>query len=853
MTWFQGGLSIFFLALLPATAMGDGPDAATADNPPSHTDASAAPTPEGERDPDGQDSTTVPTETESSSEEATASSADSGDADREAGDETGHSPRHEAAVQPPAISDDSSTSTAGLTLGPPLEVEAINEVFDYLETEVEVPVTATATGTEQRLDETPAIVEVISAEDIRNAGYRTVAEVLRYISGFAVIDDFASIHAGVRGLFASAEVTNDIFRVMINGQRTAFRPSSSNYLGAELIPIEAVERIDVIRGPASALYGANAFLGVINIITHRRARPGRNHEGLASIHGQYATQTQRFGAGASTVARGQVNDYEYLISGAFRYRDRSGLRVPGSEDIARQLGGEPTVGAPSPGIDRLRWGSDSPSSNDTEFVGTVYGQVDRWIGPGSLTVDGSFQWVDRGAEWLPFAALSHLNRLAFTNAYARVRYQVEPPDEGWFGKASLAVSHAAPTSANQIAVPTQETITRPEMSSLAFDALVELGHRFSPDHTLTFGLDLTADVQELVTLRQFRRDDGTPLTGDEPLGTKFFFNTGLYTQWLYSPLPGLGFVAGARADYNNVASCASDQWDCLGEREDDPSTSNDDGRGVVQLSARAGVVYRWPFGGLYTKLLYGSSFKPPSPFQLFHSPVGRNATAGFEFLQSQTADTVEFQIGHFDAAGTEATVTFYHTIVDNMVLFFREGTLLLPRNADGRVTGIEANAGYRFGPRFGVQASFSYLLSAQLSPQRRAGETEFAFLASEYNTSTQPGRFPDVTFNVRGWVSIPEIYLRAWVGFELVGARRASLINNQLFNAASFDRTYSFDPYANVRIHLQSENLHLWDDRETILGLTISDIPGRYSQPSLSGIDVPSQGPTVQFTATQEL
>ena len=58
-----------------------------------------------------------------------------------------------------------------------------------------------------------------------------------------------------------------VIKVMIDGRSVAYRTTSGNWLGVELIPLESVAQIEIVRGPASALYGADAFLGVVNIIT----------------------------------------------------------------------------------------------------------------------------------------------------------------------------------------------------------------------------------------------------------------------------------------------------------------------------------------------------------------------------------------------------------------------------------------------------------------------------------------------------------------------------------------------------------------------------------------------------------
>src|SRR5690606_17240291 len=56
-------------------------------------------------------------------------------------------------------------------------------------------------------------------------------------------------------------------KVMIDSRSVAYRTTSGNWLGTELVPLGSVQQIEIIRGPASALYGADAFLGVVNIIT----------------------------------------------------------------------------------------------------------------------------------------------------------------------------------------------------------------------------------------------------------------------------------------------------------------------------------------------------------------------------------------------------------------------------------------------------------------------------------------------------------------------------------------------------------------------------------------------------------
>src|SRR5205814_5813951 len=123
--------------------------------------------------------------------------------------------------------------------------------------------------TETRVAEAPIVVEVITRQQIREWGYRTLAEVLQHMVGFYVEDDHILPNVAIRGISGGLFAESGLLKVMIDGHAIAFRSTSGNWLGPELVPLSAVDRIEIVRGPASALHGADAFLGVINIITRR--------------------------------------------------------------------------------------------------------------------------------------------------------------------------------------------------------------------------------------------------------------------------------------------------------------------------------------------------------------------------------------------------------------------------------------------------------------------------------------------------------------------------------------------------------------------------------------------------------
>lgn len=125
-----------------------------------------------------------------------------------------------------------------------------------------------ATGTKQLLRKAPSTASVITAEDIAAMGATTLSEVLETVPGMHVSRDrLQSIYTptyGMRGILTDAAPH---VLMMVNGI-----PRTSAYLGTPdeqrgELPLENIARIEVIRGPGSAIYGADAFAGTINVIT----------------------------------------------------------------------------------------------------------------------------------------------------------------------------------------------------------------------------------------------------------------------------------------------------------------------------------------------------------------------------------------------------------------------------------------------------------------------------------------------------------------------------------------------------------------------------------------------------------
>jgi iron complex outermembrane receptor protein len=173
---------------------------------------------------------------------------------------------------------------------------------------IEVQTVTSTSKYRQKVTEAPSSVTIITADEIRKYGYRTLADILKSVRGFFVTYDRNTSYVGVRG-FARPGDFNTRILLMVDGHRMNDNVYDKASIGNEFIlDVDLIDRVEISRGPSSSLYGSNAFFAVVNIIT----RKGKDVNG-AEVSGEAAS----FGTDKGRVSFGKKwqDGSEALISG----------------------------------------------------------------------------------------------------------------------------------------------------------------------------------------------------------------------------------------------------------------------------------------------------------------------------------------------------------------------------------------------------------------------------------------------------------------------------------------------------------------------------------------------------------
>ena len=660
-------------------------------------------------------------------------------------------------------------------------------------------------GKEEERALASASVFTISREEILVHGWRSLTEVLANVPGLYLVDDQVTPEIGVRGVTGGLQSGSRLVKVMIDGTVVSFHPELTAFLGPEFIPIEAVERIEIAKGPLSALYGANAFVATINIITHAAK------DGLAATLTARSTIVQgKPGVGGSGLVSYR-SDHLWMIAAFTADRiDRSGVQLQktfespinpslferqSSGDLAVPVGGFVQLGVTSQKL-------------------------------GTLVLAGGVQQLDSGGEFRLNSLLTGRSRVQFTNLWSNLRYQKQWSKVDF--SVNLGYGHGEPGRNNEVYLTDNNSYTfKPNIGYNSATSSAEvtyspLGERLA----LRASVDFEYAREDVLFYTQiFNRSEGTRLPGDsvDLIGASTarqqdYYNVGAALQIASSPfrrLPSLRLVANFRIDKIDFGPVSYDPL----------------------LSYRVALSHRFTQHTV-AKLIAGRAFQTPSGTLLFgegrfantSNVIGTQTLSGQPLLRPQFIDSVEL---------LASTTLLRHLSIEGGVF---------GQHLSDKIEFVQSGADFVAKNR-GSQSSAGLEAIVRLSFGRASGYGWGSFLWNFGNAPNPPEAYPTLYGLLGSDVDLKEIYLHVNAQVRIVGPRGASQSNVTLNNNVA----YAIPTYASFDITLSTVGLHPFGPRTETRGLfAVRNLTvGTRDDPGFAGFDFPSLGVSYYLEAKQ--
>lgn len=265
-----------------------------------------------------------------------------------------------------------------------------------------------ASRVSESVDDAPASVTIISTQELRAMAYPTVADAVRGVRGLYLSDDRSYATIGVRGFSRPGDYGNRVL-ILLDGQPMNDNYVYSSYVGYDgRVDIDDIERIEVIRGPGSVLYGTSAFFGVINLVTRSRNQPTHGEVGI-------------FAADRDRLGRARASAVVQLGKDAGLWLSVSGLAAGGADHYFPEYVSDPR--SPTAELDANGRPADGNARNVDGFTaGMVTGRF--WFK--AFTV----QWfLNSRKKTLPtgeYATVFGDPRTHFTDTRAMIEARFEP-------------------------------------------------------------------------------------------------------------------------------------------------------------------------------------------------------------------------------------------------------------------------------------------------------------------------------------------------------------------------------------------------------------------------------------------
>ena len=508
-----------------------------------------------------------------------------------------------------------------------------------------------ASRASEQVEDAPSSVSLVGERELSAFASPTIAEAVRGVPGLYLSDDRAYVTLGTRGLGRLGSYGNRLL-VTYDGQAINDDWIGSSYVGYDaLTDLGDVQRIEVVRGPGSVLYGTNALSGVINVVSQNNAKPGvtagisTNQSGVARarVRGDVALGKEA-GAWAS-VALGRGNGRQFYFP--------EFVGSAGAEDgVARNVDGfeAGTVrGRAFWKFVSLQWSAHSYEKQlPTAEFETIFGD------PRSKQRDRR-SYVELRAEPRVSDAVTVLSRLHWNHYTFRGEYAHEPEDGG-------------------VQIDTYRG------SWLGLEERVE----WSPLAHLRLTLGGEGQLHYQVEQRS-SNENGTFLDDTGSHGRPFQVGA-LYASADASLSPRARLSLGARLDaYSTFGS---------------------------SLNPRAALILK-PYPAGNTKVIAGKAFRAPSIYELYYNDGGHTQVQS-PYLSPESLYSVEIEHAHRFSASMIATASGYANYAARLISPLGDSTPQDPLHYENERSPLAVLGGelglrreFRQGAMFALSYGFS--------------------------------------------------------------------------------------------------------------------------------------------------
>lgn len=515
----------------------------------------------------------------------------------------------------------------------------------------EIPSVFSASKYEQKISEAPARISIVTADEIRRYGYRSLVDVLNSLPGFQTTYDRNYSYVGARGFNVPGDY-NTRFLLLVDGHRI----NENIYDGwvadrGAVVDIDLIKQVEVVRGPASSLYGSSAFFGVINVITKR----GRDLEGVELSAG---VQSQNGYEGRASYGKKFTNGFEVLLSA-------SGFDSEGHDRLYYAEFDDPTT---NNGIAE----NADDAKNRNLFAKLTYGD---------FTLTGAHEEFEKGIPTASYDTLFNDSRTRTWEGHAFVdlKYQHQLQngadltarlfyDNYWYD-GDWVYDYNAPVG------PPDIVVFKDEADGEWWGGELVVVNDWFKGHRTALGTEYRSSLRE----HQKEYDIYGVYLDLDTKGDVW----AVFLQDEFKPLDNLTLNLGVRHDsYSTVGG-----------------TTN----------PRAAIIWA-PFEQSTLKLLYGSAFRAPNPYELYYHDGGFTQKAPAS-LEPETIRTYELILEQRLSPEMDLIASVYKNKIKDLIAITTDpadGLLVFENRGDATAKGIELELQGHWANHWTGAASYSY-------------------------------------------------------------------------------------------------------------------------------------------------